>query len=219
MYFRDRHDAGRQLANALGPWREENPILLALPRGGVVVAYEVACRLDATLRILVARKLGAPANPEFGFGAIAPGPARYLDPSSVELLHLSDADIQDIEQAQRRELDRRRRLYDADHAPGELRDRTAIIIDDGLATGVTAQAAVRSARLDLPRRVILAVPIAPADAPDRFQGVVDHFVCPHLEHALSSIGQWYERFDQTTDDEVLALLQARREQIGQEQPP
>jgi putative phosphoribosyl transferase len=204
VLFRDRADAGRALAGAM-PY-DGDLTVLALPRGGVPIGFEIADRLDAPLDVVGVRKLGAPGHPEYGIGAIAEGGVRVLDERAVAALGLDDASIEAVEEAERRELRRRLDLYRAGRDLPELSGRTAVIVDDGLATGVTAHAAVLAARTGSPQQVVLAVPVGSTAAVQRLSKAADEVICLHTPDRFQAVGLWYERFDQTSDDEVLHLL-------------
>ncbi len=216
MYFRDRTDAGKQLAAALLRLRPERPVVLALPRGGVPVAYEVAAALDAPLDVLVARKLGAPSQPEFGFGAIAPD-ALYLDPHTVRMLRLGDAEIEEIVGRESRELERRERAYRNGRPPADVSGRTVILVDDGLATGVTMRAAIRSVKARNPGRIVVAVPVGAPETVQEIELEVSEIICLNQPWDFSAVGVWYEDFRQTEDQEVIELLE--KAPRGQPQPP
>ena len=212
MHFWDRRDAGRQLGRLLVRYRDAAPVVLALPRGGVPVGYEVARTLGAPLDVLVARKIGAPSQPELGIGAIAPGGVIVLDERTVAALGVTEAELETIVTRETAEMERRLARYRGDRAPPELRDRPVIVVDDGLATGVTARAAVASVRLEEPRAVVLAVPVAALESARAFGALVDDLVAVIMPHDFRAVGLWYEDFEQTSDEEVLALLdRARRD--------
>jgi len=205
--FADRSDAGRRLAEVVidaGPF--ERPIVLGLPRGGVPVAREVADALGAPLDILVVRKLGAPSNPEFAVGAIGPGGVRVLDERVAGVVGAGDTALARIEQHEAAELARREQLFRAGRAPLDLTGRTAIVVDDGVATGATAGVACRVARAMGAARVVLAVPVAPEGWRDRVGPVADTFLAVREVRDFWAVGQHYRDFRQTTDDEVLAAL-------------
>jgi putative phosphoribosyl transferase len=208
-YFRDRHAAGIELAAQLTDYRNVPHLLvLALPRGGVPVASEIARALGAELDVLVVRKLGVPRQPELALGAIASGGARVLNDDLIRAVGLTHAHVEAIARAERAELERRERLYRGDRAPLDVRGRVVIVVDDGLATGASMQAAVAALRSLGPGKIVVAVPVAPADVADEFIGTVDDFVCVEAPHHFNSVGWWYLDFDQTQDDEVRALLEA-----------
>jgi predicted phosphoribosyltransferase len=213
MRFLDRRDAGRQLAARLAPYRDKQPIVLALPRGGVVVGYEVARALDASLDVVVARKLGAPHHPEFGIGAIAEGNARVVDETAVRALGISETAVERVEAQERPELERRIRLYRGDRPLPDLRNRTAIVVDDGLATGVTARAAIEGIRSQRPRWLVLAVPVCAQETAQALRAMVDEVVCVATPADFLAVGAWYSNFEQTSDEEVQALLERRRHEI------
>ncbi len=211
--YRDRQDAGRQLSERLAGLAPAGVIVIALPRGGVVVGYEVARSLGAPLEIIAARKLGAPSHPEFGFGAIAPGGAKILDDRTVRALGLSSKEVERIISAETQEMNRRERRYRGGREMIKLAGRTIILVDDGLATGVTAIAAARAARKFGAVRIILAVPVGPPESVAAVAREVDEVVCPLQPGLFQAVGQWYEHFDQVADEEVIELLQqAWREQ-------
>jgi predicted phosphoribosyltransferase/dienelactone hydrolase len=205
--FRDRQDAGAKLAAALRPLRDHDILVLALPRGGVPVAAEVAKELEAELDVLVARKLGAPGHPEFGFGAIAPGGVRVLDDRSVELLDLTRQQIDRIEALEREEMMRRVERYRGGRPAPRIEGRTVIVIDDGVATGGTARAALRRVRAQRPANLVFAAPVGPIDARFALASEADRILLLATPDPFAAVGQWYDRFEQTSDDEVIALLE------------
>ena len=208
--FRDRRDAGVKLAGPLGRYREEMPVVFALPRGGVPVAYEVALALDAPLDVLVARKLGAPDQPEFGIGAVAPGGVRVLNQDAVRRLGIPGEYLGRITAQETAEVKRRLRHFRGDLPETPVAGRTAILVDDGLATGVTARAAVRALRLRGPGRLVLAAPVCAAQTAGSLRSEVDDLVCLRCPPDLGAIGFWYADFDQTGDEEVVGLLEESR---------
>lgn len=212
--FRDRSEAGRRLAERLEPLRSEQPVVIALPRGGVPVAYEVAEGLDAPLDVMAVRKLGAPGHRELGMGAVAEDGVHVLNEEVVGALSISEGQIEATVAREQTELERRRRLYRGDLPPEPVAERTAILIDDGIATGFTAIAAARVLRGRGARRIVLAVPVAPQDAEARFADEVDELVCLKAPRDFVAVGIHYERFDQTTDDQVVELLRRVREHHG-----
>lgn len=204
--FIDRADAGRRLALRLRSFERSHPIVLGLPRGGVAVAYEIARSLHAPLGVLVARKLGAPMQPELGIGAIGPGGVRVLDSLAVDVLGITAEEIDLITARETVEMDRRRELYLGDRPPPDVSDRTVIVVDDGLATGVTARAAIQALCLSRPRRIVLAVPVCAPETAQLLRGEVDDFVCLVMPDRFRAVGLWYDDFEQLTDDQVIALL-------------
>jgi predicted phosphoribosyltransferase len=212
LVFDDRVDAGRQLAERLSQFKDDNPIVLALPRGGVVVGYEIARALDAPLDVIVARKLGAPGQEELGIGAIAPGGVRVVDEEALRWLGITEARLQNVTERETEEMERRLRHYRGDRPLPDVQGRTAILVDDGLATGVTARAAIRSLRLQKPRRLVLAVPVCASETAERLRSEVDDLVCVSVPRYFRAVGIWYRDFAQTSDEEVVDLLKrAERE--------
>jgi predicted phosphoribosyltransferase len=204
----DRADAGRALAESLAGWRlAADAVVLALPRGGVPVAYEVASALGLPLDVLVVRKLGLPSQPELAMGAIASGGAMVLNPDVLRYLRGGDDALESVRASETAELLRRERQYRGDQPPLEMSGRTAIVVDDGLATGATMEAAVRSLSALGANRIIVAVPVASVEARDRVATVADEVVCPYTPEYFSAVGQWYRDFGQTSDEEVRDLLQ------------
>jgi putative phosphoribosyl transferase len=206
MIFRDRKEAGGRLADRLSGLELHRPVVLALPRGGVPVAAPVAAALDAPFDVLVARKVGAPGHAEFGIGAIAEGSDEVVISDAAARVGVSPERMEGLAAAEREELARRVRLYRGDAALPDLRDRDVLLVDDGLATGVTAEAALRSLRRQEPRRLILAAPVGAPDTAERMTSFADEVVCLACPPDFAAVGYWYEVFDQTTDEEVLALL-------------
>lgn len=205
--FRNREQAGRMLAERLKHYaNRSNVVVLALPRGGVPVAVEVAAALRAPLDVFVVRKLGAPQQPELAMGAIASGGVRVLNDEVVQVLNLSNDAIERVAQVEQHELERRERLYRDNRSFPDLQDQVAILIDDGLATGSTMRAAVRAVRRHRPGKIVVAVPAAAAETCDEFRNEVDEIVCVITPEAFHAVGRWYEEFPQTTDEEVRDLL-------------
>lgn len=209
--FHNRRDAGRQLAAALsGYGGRDDVIVLALPRGGVPVAYEVARALRAPLDVLVVRKLGVPGQEELAMGAIASGGLRVLDAPLIRSLGITAAELERVTSAERRELARRELAYRGRRALPDLRRRTVIVVDDGLATGATMQAAIEALRQQEPAAVVAAAPVAARDTCDRLRGIADDCVCVQTPRPFYGVGAWYDYFAQVGDDEVRALLDAAR---------
>jgi putative phosphoribosyl transferase len=208
--FADRSDAGRQLAARLLPLADERPLVVGVPRGGVPVAEEVAVLLGASLEVLVVRKLGAPHNPEYGIGAIAEGGTRVFDPEALALLEIDGGELTDIVERESAELRRRVKAYRGDREATSPRGRTVIVVDDGVATGVTDTAALRQVRRDRPRSLILAIPVCPPDSLARLQGEADEIVCLAAPPRLQGVGQWYADFGQVSDGAVIAALARAR---------
>ncbi|AKU91249.1 phosphoribosyltransferase [Vulgatibacter incomptus] len=205
--FRDRTEAGEVLASMLPDLGDRTPIVLALPRGGLPVAVPVARALGAPLDVIVSRKLGAPGQPELGFGAVAEGGGRYVNRDTVRLLALSESRIAEVEAAERRELARRVEKYRGGKRLPSLEGRTVVLVDDGIATGGTVRAALESLRDLHPKRIVLAVPVAPAETARELREEVDELVCPEEPESLWAIGAWYEDFSQLRDEEVISWLQ------------
>lgn len=204
--FDDRQDAGCQLADRLRGIVEKDTIVFALPRGGVPVAAEVARSLGAPLEVIVVRKLGAPNQPELGIGAIAEGGVRVVDPQLQAQVGAGDAAVEAVETRERRELERRIRRYRGSRPLPRLDGRTAVVVDDGLATGASARAACRAVRQLRPHQLVLAVPVAARGAVASLEPEVDLLVCLQVPARFLAVGHWYRSFDQTSDAEVVALL-------------
>lgn len=206
MRFHDRTDAGGRLAERLRALDLHDPIVLALPRGGVPVGFEVAMALGAPLEVFVARKVGAPGHPEYGIGAIAEEYGVVANAEALRVLGIHQKEWERLVAAERQELDRRVDHYRHGRALPDLSDRDVVLVDDGLATGVTAEASLRALRPLAPRRLVLAAPAAAPETIDRLSAIADDVVFVIAPPQFQAVGQWYERFDQTSDDEVLALL-------------
>jgi putative phosphoribosyl transferase len=212
MLFKDRREAGVRLADQLMKYKGRNPIVLALPRGGVVVGYEVASALEAPLDVIVVRKLGAPGRPELGVGAVAPGGIWVINEQLVRLLDLTEDDIAEIAAAEEKEMERRLRRYRGTARMPDLRGRTVILVDDGLATGATAQAAIEFIRRQAPRRLVFAAPVCAPDTAEALRAEVGDLVCTEMPSDFMAVGVWYRNFEQVSDEEVVMLLErARRE--------
>src|SRR5437868_581094 len=206
MRFQDRADAGRRLAEKLMLYSGRPDVqVLALPRGGVPVGYEVALALRAPLDVFLVRKLGVPGHAELAMGAIATGGVRVVNTALVEALRIPAAAVDMVIAAEQRELERRERAYRDDRLPPEVRGRTVILVDDGLATGSTMRAAAR-ALCQQWASVVVAVPVAPPEVCAELQEEVDAVVCATTPEPFYAVGLWYEDFTQTTDEEVYSLL-------------
>ncbi len=208
--FRDRADAGRRLAERLAAYQYENPIVLALPRGGAPVGYEVSQALEAPLDVFIARKLGAPGQPELGIGAVAQGGARIINQRLVQQLGISDYYLERVTRREEAEVERRLDLLRGGRPELEVRGKTVILVDDGLATGVTARAAIESLRERDTLRLILAVPVCAAQTAAWIQPEVDDLISLKIPTDLHAIGLWYENFEQTSDKEVIELIDRAR---------
>ena len=206
MRFVDRKDAGRRLASLLLAYRQEEPIVLGLPRGGVVVAAEVAKALAAPLDVWIVRKVGMPNSPEFALGAVAQGGTLYLNRRSMALAGVNAAELEPLIQEKAAEVSDRVRLFRGGRPELRLEGRTVILVDDGLATGSTARAAIEGLREARPGKLVLAVPVAATQSLELFRGLVDDFVCVQATDAMHAIGNWYDVFPQVQDAEVLQLL-------------
>jgi putative phosphoribosyl transferase len=206
--FRDRREAGRRLADELQQFAgRPDVIVLGLPRGGVPVAFEVATALHAPLDVFVVRKLGLPWHEELAMGALAHGGVRFLDEDLIRVARVSAEDIQRVTLAEQTELERRERLYRGTRPFPDLKGKTVILIDDGLATGASMRAAVTALRKEQPAQVIVAVPVAAPDTCDAFRAIADEIICAETPEPFQAVGLWYEDFSQTTDDDVHELLE------------
>ncbi|KUZ71285.1 phosphoribosyl transferase [Burkholderia ubonensis] len=209
--FLDRADAGRQLADALHEYAgRTDVVVLALPRGGVPVAFPVARALNAPLDVLVVRKLGVPYDPELAMGAIATGGAIYLQRSVIASMDVSDAQLADVIARETVELQRREALYRGAWPPVPVEGRTVIVVDDGIATGASMRVALQALRERRPARVVAAAPVAPAGVQRKFDDLADAFVVVSRPLSFFGISQFYTHFEQTSDDEVRVLLDAAR---------
>jgi putative phosphoribosyl transferase len=206
--FEDRVDAGRLLAAALAPrfGGRGGVLVLALPRGGVPVGYEVARALGAPLDVFLVRKLGAPGHEELAMGAIASGGVRVLNRAVIEALGVPQGAIEEAAEREARELERRERAYRGDRPHPDVRGRTVLLVDDGLATGSTMMAAAAALRRMDPAAVVVAVPVGAAETCEALRGRADEVVCLRTPEPFRAVGLWYRDFDQTTDDEVRGLL-------------
>jgi putative phosphoribosyl transferase len=218
MMFLDRHEAGRALAARLRRFAGKHPVVLALPRGGVAVAFEVARELAAPLDLVLVRKIGAPQQPELAIGAVADGPTPEMvtDPHLMRMLSVSDSYLAETKTRELQEIERRRGLYLAGRVPVDIRGRVAIIIDDGIATGATMLAALRATRHRAPSRLVLAVPVASGESLARCEREADETICLETPEDFMAVGQFYRKFPQLEDEEVIALLDQAKE-FGQ--PP
>jgi putative phosphoribosyl transferase len=206
MPFVNRSDAGQRLAQRLARLRDGDVVVLGLPRGGVPVAFEVADALDAPLDVIVVRKLGVPFQPELAMGAVGEGQVRLLNPDVIRAAGVTEAEIDAVEHRERVELDRRLERYRGGRPGIPLTGRTAIIVDDGLATGSTARVACRVARAEGAARVVIAAPVAPARTVAALRADADEVICLEQPRWFVAIGQYYDDFAQTPDDQVVALL-------------
>ncbi len=224
MLFSDRSDAGRRLAARLMDYKAENPIVLGLPRGGVPVAAEIASALGAPLDIILVRKIGVPYQKELAMGAVVDGghPTIVRNEDVIAAAGIADADFRSACDAELAEIERRRRAYVGGRKPAEVAGRTVIVVDDGLATGATMRAALRAVKMRKPKRLIMAVPVAPSDTLFEMAGEADDAVCLETPDFFGAIGVYYADFSQVADEEVVALLAksaATPRATGSQPPP
>jgi putative phosphoribosyl transferase len=206
--FRNRIEAGQQLARQLGAYRHlDHVVVLGLPRGGVPVAFEIAKWLDAPLDVFVVRKLAVPEHPELAMGAIASGGVRVLNDLLIRVLGVWPAEIEAVALDEKAELERRERSYRGERPPPDLRDRTVILVDDGVATGASMRAALRALQQRRPLRIVVAVPVGAASTCAELRAEADSVVCAHVPPDFAAVGQFYADFAQTTDAEVRELLE------------
>jgi putative phosphoribosyl transferase len=216
--FTDRREAGTELASKLRTYgHRQDVVVLALPRGGVPVAFEIAEALEAPLDIFVVRKLGMPGYPEFAIGAIASGGVHVLNEDAIHEYAIPNSVIDAVARQELAELERREREYRQGRLMIELRDRVVILVDDGLATGATMRAAVQAVRAHRPARVIVAVPVGATETCEAFADITDETVCARTPEPFSAVGLWYRDFSQTTDDEVRELLQRHAARVHAEE--
>jgi putative phosphoribosyl transferase len=214
MIYRNRTEAGKKLAKHLKDYADRQDVLvLALPRGGVPVAFEVANALHAPLDIFLVRKLGVPGQEELAMGAIATGGVRVLNEDVVGYLDIPGDVIDAVAADEERELERRERLYRGNRPPPDVRARIVILVDDGLATGSTMRAAAAALREQQPARIVVAVPVSAAETCDEFRTEVDEIICAAMPEPFQGVGLWYEDFSQTTDQEVRDLLEKSAQKV------
>jgi putative phosphoribosyl transferase len=208
MPFIDRTDAGRQLAKALAHYKIQRPVVLALPRGGVPVAAEVATKLDASLDLILVRKIGLPFQPELAMGAVVDGvePVIVRNEDVIQLSGVSETDFNAIRDEQLAEIERRRKLYLGGRPHPRISGRTVIVVDDGIATGATTRAALHAISMRKPSKLVLAVPVAPTETLKKLRGEADDIVCLEDYEDFGAIGLFYSDFRQVSDAEVIALL-------------
>ncbi len=216
MSFTDRSDAGRRLARALLAYKADRPVVLALPRGGVPVAAEVARALDAPMDLVLVRKIGVPFEPELAMGAVVDGPAPLTvrNADVIALSGVSEAAFAEVRERELAEIERRRARYLGGRAHPELAGRTIIVVDDGIATGATTRVALKAVRAQHPARLVLAVPVAPTDTLKALRDDVDDVVCLEQHEDFGAIGYYYRDFRQVGDAEVIALLAQHPEPSG-----
>lgn len=209
MVFQDRQEAGRLLAKELAPYQNRPEVLvLGIPRGGVVVAYEVAQALGAPLEIYITRKIGAPQNSELAIGAVSGDGNMVIDRSLVKSLGVSENYLAQEAANERAEIQRRLRRYRGEKPGPQIAEKIVILVDDGVATGATVLATLQSLRSSQPKELVLAIPVAPRDTLERLKGEADKVICLHAAEVFWAVGSFYLEFGQTSDEEVIALLQA-----------
>ena len=208
MPFLDRSDAGRQLAGALAGYKDQHPVILALPRGGVSVAAEVAAALDATLDLILVRKLGVPAEPELAMGVVVDGavPIVVRNDDVIRITGVGETEFNATRDAELAEIERRRLRYLGDRERADVAGRTVIVIDDGIATGATIRAALRATRMRKPKKLVVAVPVAPTESLEELRGEADEIVCIEQYECFGAIGAYYADFQQVSDGEVIETL-------------
>ena len=208
MSFRNRSDAGRQLAKALAGYKDQQPVILALPRGGVPVAAQVAAALNAPLDLILVRKIGVPFQPELAMGAVVDGgvPIVVRNEDVIRLAGIEEAEFKAVCDEELAEIERRRQRYLGNRKHVDVSGRTAIVIDDGIATGATTRAALRATRMRKPKRLVLAVPVAPTESLSALHGDADDVVCLEDHEPFGAIGVYYADFSQVSDEEVIEIL-------------
>lgn len=205
--YQNRKYAGQILANYLSSYaNRDDVIVLALPRGGVPVAYEIAEKLNAPLDVFIVRKIGVPGHAELAMGAIASGEVKVFNEDIIDSLQIPDEAIRQVITKEKEELKRREHVYRGDNPFPNLQNKTVILVDDGIATGASMRAAIQALKLMQPARLIVAVPVAAYDLAQHMSKLVDEFICPLQPYDLHAVGLWYENFTQTEDDEVFTLL-------------
>lgn len=210
MIFKSRLEAGKRLAEALKAYNNSSDaIVIGLPRGGVVLAAEIAKELNIPLDIICARKIGAPYNPEFGIGAISESGGLFLDNDTIENLDIDPEYIQNEIKSQKKESARRANLYRGERLPLNLKNKIVILVDDGIATGATMKASIQTAKQLNAKKIIVAVPVAPPDTLTEIKELTDEVVCLSAPSFFMAVGQFYEQFEQTTDDEVIQLMKKK----------
>lgn len=215
ILFNDREDAGNQLADKLLKYKDQNPLIIALPRGGVPVAYVISEALSAELDVIIVRKLGAPGNPELGIGALVEGnpPQKILNEGIIFHLGVTDDFIDRESEEQNKEILRRATVYRGGRGLADMSGRTVIVVDDGIATGATIKAALKGIKAQNPDKIIVAVPVAPPDILYALTEIADEVICVERPEFLYAIGAYYRNFDQVTDDEVIYMLEQSRKPL------
>lgn len=206
MVFANRQEAGKKLGSELLKYRGKNPYILAMPRGGVPIGFEVAEVLNAPLDVIVVRKIGLSSNLEYGIGAIAEGGIKILDSAAIEALDIDEEEINATLQLEEKELKRRAKTYRDGRPLPDLKNRTVILVDDGMATGITAKAAIEAVRKLNPHKVVLAIPVCALDTIDGLKKMADEVICLATPFEFMAVGAWYKDFAQISDQEVVDLL-------------
>jgi putative phosphoribosyl transferase len=219
MRFRDRKQAGQLLAGRLAKFQSTPVTVLGLPRGGVVVAYEIAKALRAPLDVWVVRKLGSPWQPELGVGAVSEGGETFLNEALLLELGVTESELDRVTAQELAELQRRVRAFRGERLPPRLSGQTVILVDDGIATGGTMRAAIKDVRAKRAARIVAAVPISPPETAERLAGEADEVVCLLTAEEMIAIGQWYDDFTQVSDEEVVELLQRAAAEVGSASVP
>lgn len=206
MVFQNREEAGKNLALELFVFKKEKPFVLAMPRGGVPIGYEIAKVLHAPLSVIIVRKIGLSSNPEFGIGAIAEGGIKVLDKTTIEMMGVDEEELKDTIKLEEDELKRRVEMYRDGQPLPDFAGKTVILVDDGMATGITAKAAIESVKKLNPQKIILASPVCALDTAESLQSKVDRVICLITPFQFSAVAFWYRNFSQISDEEVVNLL-------------
>ena len=214
IILKNRQDAGQQLAEKLKKYEHQNPLILGIPRGGVVVAYEIARAVKAELGVMITRKIGAPGNPEYAIGAIAPENIVIWNAEALSYFNLDEPTKTKLIAKEQKEMERRQNIFGGKiDLPKKVKNRVVILVDDGLATGLTALAATRALRKMEPKRLVLAFGVCAIDSANNLTKEADELICISIPSNLSSVGEWYEDFSETMDQEVLDLLAKNKKEI------
>lgn len=209
--FRDRYQAGQELSKLLAKYAGEKPVVLALPRGGVPVGYHVAQSLNAPLDVIIVKKIGLPQNKEFGVGAVAEDDTQILDQRTLSLIGVPKEYLKEALEEEREEMKRRQKVYRQNKSLSSLKNKTVILVDDGLATGVTAKAAIEAVKKQKPKKIIFASPVCAYDTAMQLRQLVDEVVCVATPQEFIAVGNWYDYFPQLSDQEVVEILQGFRQ--------
>lgn len=208
--FKDRKDAGRRLMKEIVRFKDENPLILAIPRGGIIIAQEMIKELGLDWDLIIPRKIGAPYNKEVAIGAVSYDGSYFADKEYVDMLGISERYIEAEAVVQLEEIKRRMKEYKGNDDSPDVKDRTVIIVDDGIATGFTILAAIKSVKKQGARKVIIAAPVAPADTVEKLSGEVDEVICPEVPEEFYAVGIHYENFGEVTDEEVAEIIKDLR---------